>query len=456
MTGSDFLSSDECNAVFERVLRMAAGGGEVDLQIMSRWIGSVTWARNQISVASDLRTTTLRIRRVIRGSASEVSTVRLDDDGLREAIRMAEESTRFEIEKPEQDNDTEVDEPILQPKLFSNETYRASAEARTNLVRELIAPTERAGFSSAGAFTCMAGGNATFRSTGTRRYYPTTAVECSITARDHAGTASGWAGVNHYDITKIDPQAIAARALDKAQHSLKPQAVEPGRYTVILEPQATAELFAQILGMALDRQGAEGGISPFSGRRMGWTRISEQVLDKRLTFSADPMDPDGGFIPYERYQGIPYRPVNWVDRGILRELSYTKRYALQSLGTEQALLDSQSFRLAAAPGVETTPIEQMIAKTERGILITRFHGLELVDFPSLLSRGFTRDGVWLIEHGKVSHPAKNFRFTESPLFAFNKVLDIGPAVRVFKPEFAWVAPAVRVDDFSLTGLADAV
>jgi len=458
----DFLSRDACRALFTKLNGLTRGGGELTLSLVSRWRGSAEWGRNRIRVAADLRMTDLAITRSIRGSSSTVRTSRLDDDGLRDAVRILETNLGLDYEMPVQFQDPYVDQPILQPTLFSEPTYRMRVEDRTALVERMIAPAEAAGLQSAGELHVMADGNTTISSSGLFRYVPTTSVECAVTVRDRAGRGSGWAGVNHYDFAKIDPMALADRALSKARTSANPQAVEPGRYTTILEPQATADLFSMLVGSgqfergSMGRVDAESGFTAFSGKQMGWTKISEQVLDPRLTMSADPMDPDGGFLPYERYSGTPIRPVSWIDRGILRELAYDQSYALSALGADRALPDSGSFRLAAAPGVPTLGVDDMIAKTERGVLVTRLSGVTQLDLKTVLCTGYTRDGLWLIERGKISRAIKNFRFTESPLFVLNRLLDVGPSVRVYKPGRAWVAPAVRVDDFSFTALADAV
>lgn len=459
----EFLSRDACAALFQQLSGMMQGGGELEISLVSQWIGSAQWVRNRIQVAVDQRTTDLWIRRSIRGADGSIRTSRLDSSGLRDALRTAEANLRVAVETPIQFHDPYIDQPILHPTLFSDDTYHYGADARTAMVQQIIAPVEAAGLMSAGTFTIRADGHATMNSRGMSRYYPTTSVEYTTTVRDSKGTASGWAGVNHYDVTKIDPAALGARALEKAQASLKPQAIEPGRYTVVLEPQATADLFGTLavsIGNGaygpLGRSNAEQGNSPFAGHEPGWTKISEAVLDARLTMSADPMDPDGGFIPFERYSGEPFQPVRWIDRGMLRELAYDRHYALSALGKNSALLDAGSFRLAAVPSVPTSSIDDMIAKTERGIVVTRFSGVEVVDVKSQLCTGFTRDGLWLIERGKISRAIKNLRFTESPLFMLNRLLDVGPPIRVFKPGHAWIAPAVRVDDFSFTALADAV
>jgi predicted Zn-dependent protease len=139
--------------------------------------------------------------------------------------------------------------PILHPTIWDDQTYTFSADDAASLAQHMIAPAAAAGTMSAGEFRTTANG----KSTNTldhatnkmvlARYYPYTEVECSVTVRDPKTRASGWAGVNHYGLHKIDPQAIAARALDKCQRSANPSAIEPGRFTTILEPQAVADLF---------------------------------------------------------------------------------------------------------------------------------------------------------------------------------------------------------------------
>jgi predicted Zn-dependent protease len=274
-----------------------------------------------------------------------------------------------------------------------------------------------------------------------------------MTVQDPRSTASGWAGVNHYDLGKIDPKVLAARSLDMCLSMQNPSAIEPGRYTVILEPQATADLFAPIMG-EMDRMRAEDGKGPFAGRSLGRSKINEQVMDRRLVLGSDPMDPDGGFVPYTYWDGTPYQPVTWINQGVLRELAYPKSYALAALNLDKALPNPYSYRLSTAPGVSTATVEEMIASTERGILVARFHRVKVMDDSSMLCEGFTRDGIWLIEHGKISRPVKNFRFTESPLFVLNKLEQVGVSQRVFAPWQAVVAPAIRVNDFSFTSLAE--
>jgi len=452
---SEFLSRAECIALFDKIVGMANGGGETRVTIGSTWSAWTHWVRSRVHVSAETRTATIVITRTVRGALGTTTTTRLDAEGLRHAVRDAEQSAMLRDEQYENFEEPVVEEPILHPTLWDDATYRFSADARTHLAQELLRGADDAGLLAFGGLTINASGLATLATNDPVRYYPTTEVVCSVTVRNPAGTASGWAGVNHYALNKIDPNAIAARALDKCQHLDKPSAIEPGRYTVILEPQAIADLFVPVLYW-LSRESAERPEGPFGGREPGRSKIGERVLDPRLMLGADPMDPDGGFLPYELWTGVPYQSVNWVERGVLCALAYDKRYALRFLHLDKALPSARSFRLAPAPDVPTSTIEEMVARTQRGLLVTRLDGVRLIDMKSLLCTGYTRDGIWLIENGKVTRPIKNFRFSESPLLVLNRVEDVGVAQRVFAPGYAYVAPAVRVRDFNFTSLADGV
>jgi predicted Zn-dependent protease len=222
----------------------------------------------------------------------------------------------------------------------------------------------------------------------------------------------------------------------------------------VLEPQATADLVAPLVESAMDRGSAEGvpGAGPFT-RHDGTSKIGQKLFDARVTISADPMDPDLGFPPFAPWSFTEvYHPVTWIDKGVLKELSYGRQYGVQHLARKSGLPNSTAFRLAGG----TTSLEEMIATTPRGLLITRFSGVQLMDSASMMVTGYTRDGVWLIEHGRMGRAVKNMRFMESPVFALNKLEALGPAQRVFRQGSPAVAPLMKVRDFNFTSLVDVI
>jgi predicted Zn-dependent protease len=342
---------------------------------------------------------------------------------------------KLNTESPEDYPDTPPEtHPHTNPKLWFDDTYNVDAVARGQMAEARIADATKANLSSAGYMQTGAQGAAVLNTDKLFRYYPITTAQYSITVRDTKSAGSGWAGVDFNDWKRIDHAKLTAIAIDKCQRSRNPVAVEPGRYTAILEPQAVSDLFSPILDRAMDRMMAEQGMGPFAAGG-GNSKIGQRVLDPRVTVTADPMDPDAGFIPFD-WGGEPYQKVNWMESGILKELSYPRFYGLRQLNKDFALSNSRAYRLTCA-GTPST-IEEMIASTRRGFLVTRFSNVQVIDLNSMLLNGYTRDGFWLIENGKISKPAKNFRFTESPLFALNSLEQFGTPQRVFRP----YAPAV--------------
>jgi predicted Zn-dependent protease len=181
------------------------------------------------------------------------------------------------------------------------------------------------------------------------------------------------------------------------------------------------------------------------------------------------MDPAMGFPPFrlgtlsdegDQFNGAVYHPATWIEHGVLQNLAYSRNYAITYLNREMGLPNSGAFRMSGG----TATIEEMIATTKRGLLVTRFDQIMQLDLTSQLYRGYTRDGLWLVENGKISKPCKNLAFTESVLFALNKVEQLGVPQRVFHPNIAFthanpqpvIVPPLKISDFSFTALSDAV
>jgi predicted Zn-dependent protease len=430
---------------------MAGSTGDTFLNISSYWQGNVRWGRNVIASGGDTQATTTTIARTIRGAGGRAATNAMTDEALKACITQAEALTIFSGENPEEYPDTPPKVlPTTHPKIWSDTTYNLDATARSTAAAPIMTESASDNFLSAGYIYVSAYGNAVADSTGLFRYYPYTTAQYSVTVRDRKGTGSGWAGVDWSDWHRIDVSKLSQIALDKCRRSENPVAVEPGRYDTILEPQALCDLFAPILDRAMDRRMAEMGMGPFAAGG-GNSKIGQQLLDERITVSADPMDPDCGFMPFD-WNGEPYPHVNWFDHGVLKELAYDRRYGLTELGKDAALPNSRAFRISGG----TTSLDEMIATTKRGILVTRFNSVMVIDFPSMLLGGNTRDGLWLIENGKISKAIKNFRFTESPLFILNNIAQLGVPQRVYRPGAPAVVPLIKVHDFSFTGLMDAV
>jgi predicted Zn-dependent protease len=478
-----FLTESDCHDLAKRLEGVTSGGGYTVVQIASAWTGVVRWARNQISTASDVRDNAISITRNIRGAMGTVSINETTDASLVAAARQAERIARLHPERPQSDLATRLPlEPQERPELFSEATYQLDADRRSVAATALARTATAAGMLSAGDIVVTARSLATLDTEGRKLYFQYTAAEYHVTVRDPRGVGSGWAGIDHHDWNMIDAAKLTATALDKCLRSRNPVRVEPGRYTTILEPQAVGDFMHGLFtnGLWGERQPMNlntnlapgtGGIGPFNKvlKPIPYTNLGERVIDERLSISADPRDPELGFPPYSAVPGngvdqftVPvYHKVTWIDHGVLTRLAYTREDGI-NMGQALGLPNSGAFRVSAEG--KTSTIEEMIGTTKRGIVVTRFDSPTLLDLRSQLYRGYTRDGLWLVEDGRISKPIKNLAFTESILFALNNVEQIGTPQRVFCGSMTMpfnvpqprIVPALKIRDFSFTALTDAV
>jgi len=244
----------------------------------------------------------------------------------------------------------------------------------------------------------------------------------------------------------VDAAAVGRIAAQKAVASRNPTSLEPGLYTAVLEPQAVNDL-VPLLAPALNARTADEGRSPFS-KPGGGTRIGEKVMDERVTLFSDPGDPLLLGQPFDN-EGLPLRRTVWIEKGILRNLAYSRFWA-QKQGKEPTG-NALAGGLALTGGTKTT--EELIAGCTRGILVTHFFYIRSLEPRTVLQTGLTRDGTFLIENGKTTRALKNFRWNESPLLMLNRLEDIG------RPEVTTagrlMAP-VRVSRFDFSSTSDAV
>jgi predicted Zn-dependent protease len=476
-----FLSEADCRMLASRLAQYAQGGGYSVIQIASTWLGTLRWARNQISLAGEMRDNLIQVTRNVNGAQGQVLINDTTDVALVAAARQAERLALMHAELPPQQAliPRLPLEPLEHPQLFSEATYQLGVEQRADAAIALAKTAEDAGMLSAGDINVMARSLAVLDSVGRVLYYPYTYASYRVTVRDQKGTASGWAGLSHHDWSKLDAAKLTAVALDKCIKSQNLVRVEPGRYTAILEPQAVGDLITSLFWGGVDSGamllGANLGVSsagpgPFNRvmEPIPFTRLGERVVDERITISADPNDPELGIIPFslvsasyvDLFTVHAYHPVTWIDKGVLTHLAYNRSDAIDK-GERLGMPNSGAFRMTGG----TTSTDEMIATTKRGILVTRFDQPMLLNWTSQLYRGYTRDGLWLIENGKITRPIKNLAFTESALFVLNNIEQLGVPQRIYSPPDTSdpflapsprIAPTLKVRDFSFTAITDAV
>jgi predicted Zn-dependent protease len=259
------------------------------------------------------------------------------------------------------------------------------------------------------------------------------------------GSAASWAKENAANVGDIDAQELAERASDKANRATNAKELAPGKYTVILEPAAVLDLvgflFYDFAATALQDQ-----------RSCFNERMGKQLFDQNISIVDDAYHPSQLGAPYDG-EGLPRQKVLLVDRGVPKNLVYSRASAKaakkQPTGHGFALPNEYGeapMNLVFSGGKAS--LDEMIASTERGLLVTRLWYIREVDPYEKIMTGMTRDGLFLVEKGRVGSAAKNFRFNQSILEMLRNVEMMGPAVRATGEEaFEMVVPAMKIRDF---------
>ena len=442
------LTKDEAEAIAQKVLDFADPSADTIVNVQLSNAQNTRFSRNEITTQLDASLGQVTVTAMMNGKTGTGVTQRFDDDGLLEAVRWAEEATR---DGPGEHGTSRLIQPRsypVPPGLWSEASRAVDIEDR---IKKAVSAIERTdGYVSAGTVDLVAASMLVANSAGLVGYCRSTNGSLSLSARTDDNTGSGWAGKAVYDFTDLDSAAIADRATDKADRSREPQAVEPARYTVILEPDAYAQMIFYMMRYHMDLPGAQSGFTAFAAPD-GGTKIGQQVFDDRLSFVSDPMDTDGPFCPFSPV-GVPFDQTYWVRDGILRELSYGDETAIDR-GREYPLANPVAVRLQPAEGTPLMTLDEMIETCDRGIYVSRLT-TQFADFQRLVFTGVTRDGTWLVERGRITRPIANMRYVDSHLFFLNNLEAIGEPVLTAGGSF--VLPPVRARDFNFTAIADAV
>jgi PmbA protein len=444
------IGPDEARRVTGAALDLPGADG-VEVLFLHEWGGLTRFANSSIHQSTWREDTGLRVRVVIDGRVGVASSNDFSQRGARRAAGSASEMAQVAAPDPMF--------PGLAPKAevpskdgFDEPTASTSPDQRAEGVAALIAEVGP-GFRAAGAFDTTGVEVAVANSEGQFCYapYTQTSVSTVVSGGDGgAGTAEKSAG----RIEEVDPAEIGRRAFEKADRSQSPRDVDPGRYEVVLEPLAVSTMAAFLAYLGFGGRSLAEGRSALSGKE------GQRVAEESVTVVDDALDPGSLGLPFD-FEGTPKRPVTLIDQGVFVGGVHDRRSAKQA-GTESTghALPSPNpegafpLNLLLQPGQAS--LEDMIAATGRGLLVTRFHYSNIVHPIETIITGMTRDGTWLIEDGQIKHPVKNLRFTQSILGALQEVQMVGRETEV-AGEFFFAAsrvPALKIGSFNFSSASD--
>jgi predicted Zn-dependent protease len=453
------MDRDEARALTRKILSFASVL-ELEVELLAGRRAHLRFARNAASTSGPSEETAIGVtawkgkRKASVSATLSVAPGSGWEDALRKLVSEAEALAALSPEDPEY-------MPLLgtQKYLDVNAWDRSTAELspaeRAKSVGDAIAYARGRNLVAAGIFRNSGLVQALANSAGLFAYFPSTSVSFSITARTGDGAGSGYAAISSVGMKSIDCKEAAAIAVKKALDSRGARELAPGAYTTILEPQAVADLSPSLI-FALNARPADEGRSVFAAPG-GKTRIGERLFDPLVTITTDPQHP---VVPAASFSagGYPTAKAYLARNGVLENLTNSRYWAKQK-GRQPG-----PFFVNLVMEGKGESVAEMIASTERGILLTRLWYVRPVDPQQGLVTGLTRDGSFYIENGKIAHAIKNFRFNESLVRILGEVEALGTPQRVFSSEginygdgsTPLMLPALKVKSFHFTSLSDAV
>ncbi len=439
------LTKDEAKVIADKIFARSKADA-VRISINGGSTSNLRFARNSVSTSGSSNNVSIDITSTFGKKSGSYSFNQFDDKTIEQAVKKAEELAKLAPEDSEYMPPLEL-QSYPEVKAYNETTAKVPPDFRAAIAKECIELSLAKKLVSAGFIENGDSFSFFANSKGLTAYDKNTSISYSVTSRTGDGTGSGWAGGGHNDSSKLDSSSISKRAVEKSVASANPKTVEPGKYTVILEPEAVANLL-QSFTFRMDARSADEGRSFFSDAG-GKNKVGQKLFPEFVNIISDPLYPDSPGSAWGE-DGMPTKKTSWVENGVVKNLRYSRFWA-QKQGKEPLTFPSNIIFQGG-----TASVDDLIASTQKGILVTRFWYIRDVDPKTMLLTGLSRDGIFWIENGKITNPIKNFRFNESPIAMLKNIEMMSKPVRMQNGGSANLIPALKVKEFTFSSLSDAV
>ncbi|MBD5606027.1 MAG: TldD/PmbA family protein [Candidatus Eremiobacteraeota bacterium] len=442
------MDSAAREALAERVLSFAPDG-ETEVLVFDVDSGLTRFTQNAIHQNVAHVDTSVRVRTIVDGRTGVVMTNALDDASLRAAVANARAIGAL---APRDDDAAGLvaNAPVAAPDgAFDTATATASPAERARVVADIVRVVEGAGLWAAGYVTNERSGITIANSSGTRSSYDTTS--CGLNVKANGDDSTGFAERNSIRFDDLDGTSAGTIATEKTLASKAPVAVEPGEWTVILEPPAFGELLSYLTGHFSAQSYDEGSSFLANG-------LDRAYAGDDVTLSDDYAHPLFAGQPFD-YEGYPTRRLSLLERGVAHELVTDSAWAkrLHRSNTGHGLPAPSAYgpavqHLVVAGGRQSAA--ELVRGTKRGLLVTRFWYIRPVDHIKTIVTGMTRDGTFLIENGEIAGGVRNMRFNQSILEALGAATFSSEIARTGGYSYAAIVPTVKIENFRFSSGTD--
>jgi PmbA protein len=454
------LSKDQAAEIFSRIHKYATAD-EVECLFYGGKSALTRFANNTIHQNVAEENYGVSVRTVFGGRTARATTNNFDDGSLKSVVRASEDLAR--VQEPDREllpvpDAGEGARATHIPSRHFAETAALTPGQRADAVGQIVTIAQKQGLTAAGIFSSSETLEGILNSRGLSTWHTQTSAEISITML--APDSSGWQKANSSDVAVLNPAHLAQIAAEKAAASASPREIAPGKYTVVLEPAAVLDT----IGFAFYDF---GGLAILDQRSFLNNRIGTKLFGENISIWDDVSHPLQSGSPFDG-EGIPRQRLKLVENGVVQRLVYSRGTAEKMRKSEHAgkvgLIEATGhgfplpnemgeapMNIVFEPAREPKTVDQMIASTERGILVTRLWYIREVDPYEKILTGMTRDGTFLIENGKLVCGLRNFRFNQSLIEMLSNVEAMSIPVRTSGEEsFDMVVPAMKVRDFNFT------
>jgi len=460
------LTKDQSADIFDRIRRFSSAD-EIEAIFSGSRFALTRFANNTIHQNVEEENSVVSIRTNYGGCTARSTVNQFDDESLRRAVAASESLARVQVADPEllpmptsdeaNSNDRFADKNVLVSRFFE-ETAKLTPADRAQTVKGIVSAANRHNLTTAGIYSTSESVEGIFNSRGLAQWHRQTLAEVSITML--GGNSSGWQKANSPDVRNLDALRLAETAARKAADSTNPLEIAPGKYTVILEPAAVLDIVGFMFWDF-------SGVAILDQRSFLNDRIGTKLFGDNINIADDSQHPLQAGSPFDG-EGMRRQPVQLVENGVVKRVVYARATAKKMKQSEYAgkvgpieptghgfplpnEMGEMPMNIVFGTPEKTHSVDEMIASTERGVLVTRLWYIREIDPYEKIVTGMTRDGTFLVENGKVQSGLRNFRFNQSLIAMLSNVEAMSVPVRASGEEsFDMVVPAMKASEFNFT------
>jgi predicted Zn-dependent protease len=464
---AEMLTQNQAAGIFDRIKKLSTAD-EVEVLFSGGRFALTRFANNTIHQNVEDENHVVSVRTVFDGRTARATTNKFDDEGLRRAVESSEALAK--VQHPDQDllpmpDSCEAmgsaDEGVRStqvPARYFEQTAALTPQLRAQGVKKIVEVAQKHKLTTAGIYSSSESVEGIFNSRGLSHWHIQTLAEVSITML--GADSSGWQKANSPDLTNVNPLTMAETAAKKALDSARPAEFPAGKYTVILEPSAALDIVGFMFW-------DYSGMSILDQRSFLTGRIGDKLFGENITIWDDVTHPLQTGSPFDG-EGMRRLRLPLVENGVVKRVVYARATAERMKRSEQKdkvgpigptghgfplpnEMGEMPLNIVFAAPQNPQTLDEMIASTERGVLVTRLWYIREVDPYEKIVTGMTRDGTFLVEGGRIKQGVRNFRFNESLIHMLSNVETMSAPLRACGEEsFDMVVPAMKIRDFNFT------